>query len=272
MLLPDPMNENTYLNTRIQSWIAGITPGTPEASHRVDKRKHCGQHDNITNPSKLQASPTSRRRALAPTSGNTMQQPSDRSSPTRRSPRRPNPPNLQHTTPRHGANERAQTLGDEQEERTPRPSKHGFAETPPKLSPRKSTQLPVRPPPYNGPASVQGGGFEEIPSNPENVRSSSQSSDSDDNWVRSLSGSLRTDSQSDHTRGGTSSTRSRSPVKTMADLRMAERATEPVGLDGYSASKAGGILKHYCDLRSISLGEGVIPKSLKVCNSFECHK
>lgn len=61
-----------------------------------------------------------------------------------------------------------------------------------------------------------------------------------------------------------SSTRSRSPVKDFADLRMADIPTVYLGLSGKVAEETGGILRKYRCLRKASLGIGVIPHTLQV--------
>ena len=70
------------------------------------------------------------------------------------------------------------------------------------------------------------------------------------------------------TRGSTnddaSSTRSRSPVKKMADLSLAQRPTYYSDLDGSSAENLGGFLESYSRLVQISRGQQVIPRHLRV--------
>lgn len=61
-----------------------------------------------------------------------------------------------------------------------------------------------------------------------------------------------------------SSARSTSPTKQLADLRMAERPTLYKTLNGKVARKAGGVLAKYPDLVAVSRGKAVIPRSLKV--------
>jgi len=58
--------------------------------------------------------------------------------------------------------------------------------------------------------------------------------------------------------------RAQSPVKTLADLRMAERPTYMHDLDGNEAEAAGGVLSRYRRLMEISRGIRVIPYHLKV--------
>lgn len=45
---------------------------------------------------------------------------------------------------------------------------------------------------------------------------------------------------------------------------MAEWPTTFEGLNGHTAERTGGVLKHYADLVAIGRGIGVIPQSLKV--------
>ena len=63
-----------------------------------------------------------------------------------------------------------------------------------------------------------------------------------------------------------STTRSRSPVKRMADLLMADRPTKLCDLDGAVAERLGGFMDRYERLVEISRGQQVIPVHLKVCS------
>ena len=62
-----------------------------------------------------------------------------------------------------------------------------------------------------------------------------------------------------------SSTRSRSPVKRMADLLMADRPTKLCDLDGAVAERLGGVMDRYERLVEISRGQQVVPVHLRVC-------
>lgn len=69
-----------------------------------------------------------------------------------------------------------------------------------------------------------------------------------------------------------SSTRSRSPVKRMADLLMADRPTKLCDLDGAVAERLGGVMDRYERLVEISRGHQVVPAHLRVCLiSLQCN-
>ena len=63
--------------------------------------------------------------------------------------------------------------------------------------------------------------------------------------------------------------RAQSPVKTLADLRMAERPTYIYDLNGNEAEAAGGVLSRYTRLMEISCGIRVIPRHLKVSRPID---
>ena len=280
MQLHDLMNQHFRLDTRICTWIDDVSPETPESSKakQVNKRKHCGDHDHFTSPSKLQSSPRSSRRALTAISGNTMP-PNDDSpakekgtpSASRRSQRIQNSPTrsaaatAQNLTSQRGVNKGTQMF-DDADDGTPRASSNPSLGKIPILAPRP-IPMGYLPPVFHGPPSVQGGGFQTLGRNPSLAHSSSRSSGNEDNRVGSVSDDVREGSASGQSGDGNSSVRSTSPVKKRADWDMAEKPIKYLDLSGRVAREGNGILEKYEDLRALSYGKGTIPKSLKVRDS-----
>ncbi len=225
---------STQDHQSILHWIQTVTPSSPsnwqhpQAGARNNPRKRPRNKDSHEKPSANKAS--KRRKTLAESSGNTMAPNVDDPKATRRSRRLKNG-NAPLSTPQKLKQSTATGFthiqNDEDDGEIPKASSYMSLQLDNQtLLPRPSSSNPESP---NAPS---------IPSRSPSVSRSSASEQS---------------------------IRSRSPVKTMMDLRFSQRQTFFKSLNGQSMRETGkGISEKYSALVEASQGVGVISRLLKV--------